>query len=163
MDNFTLNLYKTFGIRKANKPYSVSTDYNQTFEGFRNPYRAMAHAIKHVDTGSTTPAFIRHPNGGMNRLVIHPKTGNLTLGHVRHGEAENELMRTDDPWKVGDLAQRDTLALERMQEFQNAAKATQLFPALGNRQMDISTWGLHDLPEELHTDYRPSGGRGEHG
>ena len=149
--SFMLSLYKAFGIRKARKItrnlYSVATNYGDFKKHFKTPRGAMAYAIKHARQGNTNHAHIEHPQqGGINRLSLHPQTGNLTLHHVAHGEDENALMRTDDPWKVGDLAGRDTLALKRMQHLHKNSLLS-----LGGTSMDINTEALYDLPKELHT------------
>ena len=117
MGNFTLNLYKAFGIKKARRPsYSVQLhdfvydkDENPIEEGYgtrdfspssggrthkvSNARKAMHHAINHV-RNTNSPANIYTSTGGDAILYAHPKTGLLTLRHVQHSDDEKDVFKT---------------------------------------------------------------------
>ena len=158
MGNFTLNLYKAFGLRKAKREYEVDT-HMTTAEGYStNPSKdtkfgssrtAMSHAIKHMmQSNGKGAALIRHPDDSMSSLRFHPDTGNLTLGHATHNPAWEDQEFT--PENSNDLlAQRDIEALDNMKHLHKNSLLS--LKSHGNISMDINTDRLTNLPEELHT------------
>jgi len=160
MNNFTLNIYKAFGIKKLLEPphyvelsggyedWIGETEGNDPRRGFKTPRHAMKYAIEHVRQKDTNYAYIYHPTkgmfgeGGMTRLSTHSQTNNLTLTHVRHGIDINELY--DDSNLRS--SERDIHSLDRMKYLQQHA-----VKSLQGEQLDIDTSGLYDLPDELHT------------
>jgi len=165
MNNLTLNIYKAFGIWKASNLYSIGYNYTDFDTHFKTPRRAMAAAIRRVRQESHDEphialtqekqaaqrfeplAFIQHPNGGINRLSIHPETGALTLNHVTHGAYQMDKGKDYTPKTHQEkLTSRDVGALDRMKHLHRNS-----ILSLGDTPMHIDTWGLYDLPEELHT------------
>jgi len=102
--NFTLNLYKAFGIYKQDiKPHRVYFHgiESRDPEEKKSARAAIVSAVNHIRQAkliqgpvgnySKHSAMIEYPDGGMSMLSLNPKTGNLTLKHEQHGDNDNAV------------------------------------------------------------------------
>jgi len=157
VDNFTLNLYKAFGIRKATDEglYITRTGERGGTKKHKSPRAAMTHAIKQMMKGTLSGVFITHPveygdSGAMSKLYRHPETGNLTLGHGTHENylgADATMGYPDD--RNVNLPKRDIQAFDKLKLLHKNSLLS--LKSHGDVPMDIDTSGLTNLPKELHT------------
>ena len=172
MGNFTLNLYKAFGIKKARRPsYSVQLhdfvydkDENPIEEGYgtrdfspssggrthkvSNARKAMHHAINHV-RNTNSPANIYTSTGGDAILYAHPKTGLLTLRHVQHSDDENDIFHSTNNknFRNPKISEAN---LDRLKNQALAARDTAAFDRLNHLHKN-SLLTLGDTPMHIDT------------